>query len=447
MYIAKIGKIQSILPIEKADTIQVAIIYGTPCIVSKNSKVGDIGVLFIEGGQLAPWFLSRNNLYRDSQKNQDKEKKGYFEDSGRVRAQPFLGQKSEGFFCPLNYLGDAYSYLNEGDEISEFDGKPLCWKYIRPESTKRGEGALHQNKGRRFMKYVPSFHEHVDTKQWRFYKDQIMERIKAGERPSVTITEKLHGTSGRYGYHEVCYSPIGLWFENKISESFRWKPAFRRLLNKVLWWNVKKKFEYVVGSRRVILRNTTTGYYGDEQYRYDILEKIKAGIKPGMTVYGEIVGYHPSGKPFMPPADLTILKDKNILKEFKNKIVPFNYGCEPGEYRFVVYRITQDGKDLTSAELRGYCSAMDWETVPLVAHYNNLHAGFGDIKKYEYILSYTDVNDTIRSSSYPNVLREGVVIRVDWPDGEVQFFKEKTFVFKIVEGIAKEKEEDLEDIS
>lgn len=47
-------------------------------------------------------------------------------------------------------------------------------------------------------------------------------------------------------------------------------------------------------------------------------------LSPGMTVYGEICGYKPSGKPIQAP-----------------KGIDHDYGCVPGQYKFMPYRVTE----------------------------------------------------------------------------------------------------------
>ena len=443
MYAAKVGRIESLTKIEKADNIQTAYVYGTPVVVSKDAKVGDIGLLFIEGGQIAPWFLRSNNLYSSSMLNEDNTKKGYFDDNGRVRAQTFRGAKSEGFFCPLSYLGGPYvpgdPSLPVGTELNKWSGVDLCWKYIKGGAPSPA-GSSKREEGRKFTFHVPAFEEHKDTKQWRFIKDYLDQEV-INQNPIITLTVKLHGTSGRYGKHEISWSPIGLWFENKISDRNKWKPYIRRVLNNLLRWNVRKEYQYVTGSRRKVLTNDK-GFYGNEQFRYDILEKkLMHVLTPGMSIYGEIVGWHPDGKPFMSPADLNILKDKEILKSFRNKILPFKYNLNPGEMDFYVYRITQGGVDMSHRNIINFCNEYGLNHVP------TLYSGpaWEVWPKVKEVLA--DIDKSPNCDLDPETLKEGYVVRVDWPDGRVDFYKEKTFVFKVCEGLAKEKEVDLEDVS
>src|SRR5690554_3202944 len=94
MHKAIIAKITETTPIPGADRIHVAKVLGESVIVSKEWKEDMVGVLFPVDLQLSEEFCHHNNLFRDSEKNKDKTKKGFFENNRRVRAQPFLKVKS-----------------------------------------------------------------------------------------------------------------------------------------------------------------------------------------------------------------------------------------------------------------------------------------------------------------------------------------------------------------
>ena len=112
-YCATVVQINNIIPIEKANNIQHAIIMGNSVIVSKNVNIGDIGLFFPVESQLSSLYLSCNNLYREKELNIDKTKSGFFELNGRVRCVKLIGNKSEGLFMPLNSLNN----LNIGSDL------------------------------------------------------------------------------------------------------------------------------------------------------------------------------------------------------------------------------------------------------------------------------------------------------------------------------------------
>src|SRR5690606_3139274 len=105
MHKAIVAKIDSVVPIEGADKIHVAYVLGEPVVVSKEWNVGHIGILFPVDLQLSEEYCHENNLFRDNTKNKDTTKKGFFENTRRVRAQPFLGVKSCGYFASCESVG------------------------------------------------------------------------------------------------------------------------------------------------------------------------------------------------------------------------------------------------------------------------------------------------------------------------------------------------------
>lgn len=184
-----VAKIDKTIPIEKADNIHIALVMGEQVIVSKNWTEGKEGLFFTSDTQLSPEFLSYNNLYRNKEKNKDKEKSGFFEDNGRVRCQPFLGVKSEGFFCEkeaLVWCGEnQYMDLNVGDQFNELNGFPVCKKYLNEKTLKK----LNSNNNKKKTKIVetPMFHKHVDTAQFK----HLVDKIEKGD--ILSFHSKRHG--------------------------------------------------------------------------------------------------------------------------------------------------------------------------------------------------------------------------------------------------------------
>ena len=75
-YNATVVEIKTLVQLENCDNVQAAIIMGNQVIVSKDTKIGEIGLFFPVETQLSKEYLSVNNLYRDSKLNVDKNKKG-----------------------------------------------------------------------------------------------------------------------------------------------------------------------------------------------------------------------------------------------------------------------------------------------------------------------------------------------------------------------------------
>lgn len=235
-YKAIIAKIDRVTPINGADRIHLATVLGESVIVSKEWDLGKVGVLFVAGTQLSETFASNNNLFRDSEKNLDKTKKGFFETSRRVRAQPMLGVKSEAFFADLSSLefaGDVTT-LKIGDSFEEFNGVKICNKYLN-EKTLRAIG--NANTKARKKDLTPLFFEHIETCQFK----QGMNAIQKGDL--ISIQAKVHGTSQRVAKTTVMLD-LPKW-KQKVNE-FTKRFGFNALFP-------ESKIDYVVGTRRVVL--------------------------------------------------------------------------------------------------------------------------------------------------------------------------------------------------
>ena len=109
-YNAFIAKIDRIEEIPNAKTIQKGFCLGRQIIISKQVNIGDIGIFFPEDGQLSQEYCKNNNLFRDSEKNLDRSKQGFFCDKGKVKTQYFMKEKSEGYFAPLSSI--AYTKVD-----------------------------------------------------------------------------------------------------------------------------------------------------------------------------------------------------------------------------------------------------------------------------------------------------------------------------------------------
>jgi hypothetical protein len=427
-YNAIIAKVDRIVPIEGANNICIAMVLGEQCIVPINTKQDEIGVLFVAGTQLSEKHCESNNLYRDTDKNSDKNKKGFFENSRRVRAQPFMKVKSEALFSPLESLSWTkvdITTLKLGDSFEDLNGVNVCKKYLSPESLK---AAGNKSTKQRKKVETPLFVEHVDTAQFR----HNMHKINKGDL--VSIQAKRHGTSARSSYTKVM---IDL-------------PKWKQLINKVFKVFPEYKWDYVTGTRRVVLQDPTKeGFHGNEGYRFEVTDKLKPYLSKGMTIYGEICGYV-NGKPIMSPQITSSLKDKKIKKKYGD-IITYKYGCVEGTYRFHIYRITMtldDGTsiDMTQPQLVKWCNDRGLEPALDVVEPFIFDGDYGKLSAL--VEELTERPDLLGEDFIdPSHLSEGIVIRVDNGDTTPLFLKNKNFYFKVMEGIAQENSVDLEDIS
>jgi hypothetical protein len=425
-YLAIIAKIDKVVEIPNADNIHVAIVLSEAVIVSKAWQPGMVGVFFPAGTQLSLGYAHANNLHRDSELNQDKTRKGFFETNRRVRAQPFLKVKSEGFFADLgslSYTGADVNALKLGDRFETLNGQDVATKYVN-EKTRTAQ-ANNKTKAKK-KRAVPLFLEHTDTEQFK----HNLHKLNVGDL--ITIQTKRHGTSVRYAH-----LPVELTL-----------PKWKQLINKVLPVFPEQKWDYVVGTRRVILdAPDKVGFHGSEGYRFEWLEVVKPFLSKGMTVYGEIVGYA-NGKPIMAPHGTAGLKDKAVAKKYGDTIV-YKYGCTEGTNDFHIYRITlttEDGTviDFTQAQLVAWCVERNLKpSTDLVPQF----VYDGDEEALLELVNTLTERDNVLTEDFVDAshISEGVIVRVDRGTTRPLFLKSKSYRFKVLEGIAQEVEVDTED--
>ena len=416
-YKAIVAKIHT-RPLIGADNLLIGTCGSYQVVVGKDTIDGQLGVFFESDGQLSEEFAQQNDLVR--RKSDDGScAGGMFEVNRRVKSIKLRGARSEGFWCPIDKFDytsvDKFVFV-EGFQFDELNGHKICGKYFTPATVRTGVKTKRQRDN-------VMFHKHIDTGMFR----REYGSIPFGAM--LYVSEKLHGTSQRYG-HVLDNEPISRW----------WCPDFvASLLGLPL---SRKVWKHVVGTRNVILEHKKgETFYGDEKFRYDVVEAIK--LHKGEVVYGEVVGYANEHTPIMATQDLSSLKDKRVKNTFGDKVV-YSYGCLPGQCKFYVYRITQVNED-------GYAVELSWnqvvkrskeiglETVPLLSV---LEFTEDDVDYVKDIVSTLTENEDFPHSSVidPDVIREGVVVRWESEHG-IGWLKNKSFVFGVLEGYLKENED------
>lgn len=188
---AVIAKITAIRKHSNADKLQIATVLGHDVVVGLDYNVGEVGVYFPEGVQLSTEYCNANSLIRYTDPVTGEKKGGFFEESRRVRAQKFRGEKSDGYFARLGSLQALGLDIQEEELGLEFDvlgGIPICCKYISPATQRaikmREKQEQKQKKPKRL---IDSFLKHKET---GFFKKEVS-KIVIGSL--VIVTEKLHG--------------------------------------------------------------------------------------------------------------------------------------------------------------------------------------------------------------------------------------------------------------
>ena len=406
-YAAIVSRVE-VRPHPNADRLAIGSVNGIQVIVGVDTPDGTLGVYFMSDGQLSEQFSTTNNLVRV--KNADGTTSGgMFEDNRRVRAMNIRGVKSDGFWCEFDYLRRAgvseqtIATLVEGNTFTELDGISICNKYVTPSTA---QAILNREKNKPRESKVLSFPEHTDTQQYHYYK----ETIKPGSL--IIITEKLHGTSMRFGNVPVRRNLS--WLE-KLAQRFGAKVQ-------------ETEYQHVIGTRRVILGdNDKGGYYGNEEFRRNVVHGLV--LKPNEILYGEIVGYTTDGRQIMPDHDAT-----KVSKEFTKRYgstMRYNYGARHGECRMYIYRITRDGVDLSHFQVIARCKELGVAYVPVLSVDMFITTDILDTMVAERI----EGSSTLDTSH----IREGVCIRVEDESG-MRVFKAKSYEFKLMEGIIKSDE-------
>ena len=374
-YAATVVRVRHITTLPNCDNVVGIPALGYQAIVSKDTQVGDLGVVFTAETQLSTAYAASNNLYRHAELNDDPTAKGYLEDNRRVKALKFRGHRSDALFMPLsslNGLTDDWAQLGEGDTFDEIDGYEVCRKYVirQPREQRPGQQKL-TRKQRVDEKMLP---QHFDTVNYFRMPEAI-----AGH-DYVVVTQKLHGTSVRIGHTLVDRK---LKLREKVAKAFGVKVP-------------EREWAYVYGSRKVIKDpgNEDSGFY--EKDLWTIVGSRLEGLLPkGYIVYGEIVGWVPeTATPIQ---------------------TGYTYRIPEGTARLFVYRVVvlnEDGYpvDLSWTAVKEFCQSIGVDTVP-------------ELMVWSSGISETIVNaflDRQLADFYPqalptdgNMVDEGVCLRVE----------------------------------
>jgi tRNA-binding EMAP/Myf-like protein len=359
-YLAKVVELKDIRLHPNANKLSITIIDYQQIITGLSAKSGDLYVYFPLESAINKDYLSFSNSFSKSELNKDQSVKGFFDNKGRVRAVKLRGVLSEGYIVPVTDLVNWLATLGKtvsvddfkvGTTFDSYDDILICEKYV-PATNVAKEKSSKAKLGKQpegFSKLLKDqFHFHVDTKQLK----RCIGNLNTSD--IIGISYKLHGTSAVFS-HVLCKRKL-TWYE--------------KLLKKVGIRIEDKQYDYLFSSRKVIknVKEVSGGYYKEDVWTATG-NQLKEKILPGITLYGEIVGYLPSGSP--------------IQKGF-------DYGCSPGERRFYVYRITYTSPtgqvfEFTIPQLRRYCEKCGLETVP--------YYYYGKAKDYLAYESWTDEDD------------------------------------------------------
>jgi hypothetical protein len=430
-YAAIISKLENIRKHSNANRLLLSTVTGYQIIVGLENKEGEVGIFFPTDGRLTTTFAIPNDLIKRVDSITGKPAGGMFDSNLRIRAQKFRGEISEGFWIPLDSLRKVEGIkqktidnLKIGDQFDSLDGVKICEKYFANKPKKGPSGK--QNAAKKKKKNI-CFPEHFDTKHFR------VEGTKIKNNSIIYLTEKIHGTSARYG----CVLE-----ENPLT-------LFQKILKKI-GVKVKPQFEYtyLLGTRRVELtkrEKNSKGFYGSDGFRHKVMEGVWENLRKGEVLYGEIVGYTDTGATIQSPGKTKVVGDKAFTKRY-GELNHYKYGCVEGTCQLYIYRIANvndDGLqfDLSWPQVKKRCGQLGLKHVP-------------DIKIEPFVLSNLNfedlVNEVKNNCDGPSLLddsqcREGICLRIESEDG-INILKEKSWAFRMMEeGIKDEGIVDIEE--
>ena len=349
-YLATICRVGEMFPIEGADRLVKTVINGYDIVIPKTHKEGDIVIYFPVETSICEQYLSANNLYElsladknsnfadvdklikdaETAENDSDAKRcmemaksmcGFFNKHGRVRILKLRGQYSQGF------VADVSTIVNMDPTLANVDWESMvgcqfnmvgdiefCKKYIPATSMRRdnsdgGGQSLWKKRMKKLKRFnrirEDQFAYHYDTKQLAEHIGQL------NPDDVVSITVKVHGTSAIFA-NVLCNRKLTLW--EKIKQFFGVDVPLYEYGN--------------VYSSRSVIKNQYINPNANSYYSTDIWGCVNSVFSPfieeGLPVYGEIVGYLEGS-------------DKMIQKNH-------DYGCKPGEWKFMPYRITETDK-------------------------------------------------------------------------------------------------------
>lgn len=391
-YAVSVVKLPPKQPVVGLDRLVRVTIFGNDVLTQKDSDENQLYLFFPAECQISQEYLRLNNEFRHTNLNADPSAKpGFFEDSGRVKSIKFKGVISTGYIAPVSTLevyGVPRGTLTAGDEFTTIDGKDLVKKY-RPTRTPGTVGtneSRYNKKLKRFDKLVPhQFRFHVDTAQLA----KNLHAVKAQD--IVVVTNKVHGTSTVHA--NVLVNKQLSWMERAA---------------KFFGVSIQDKQYDKLYSSRTVLKNqyinkeAGAGFYGEDVW--GIWNKyLEDKLAEGITIYAEIIGYTPSGKP--------------IQKGYA-------YGCVPGESKLQVYRITYtkpNGEviEFSWQQIKDYCAIYGLETVEELyfgpaAELDIIYDDNGEIPWEDKLLSSMQKLYLEKDCKYnPGMPAEGVCLRVD----------------------------------
>lgn len=298
-------------------------------------REGQLALLFPAEAQISEGLARFANLHRHAELNDNPEESGYLEDHRRVRAMKLRGNVSKGLMLPWEVVKAYVSMMAEppevsaGDSFDTLNGVELSRKYVAP--TKPGSGLTKAQAAvaKAFKRVTEKvFPAHIETTFFLRNEDKV------AANDIMIVTQKLHGTSVRFGNVPV-----------KVKHTF-----WERLAAKVGIRVPEYEFALIGGSRKVIKdpgSETQNHYYSHDVWS-DAAQFYGQSIPKGFIVYGELVGFV-NGSPIQSGFTYGILPD-----------------VKPSLFVYRVARVNEDGvmTDLSWDQVKEFSRAHGLQHTP-----------------------------------------------------------------------------------
>ncbi len=352
-YAAKVISLPAPSKHPKADKLQVVNITGNSVITGLDAKEGMAYIYFPLECAINKFYLAWSDSFAKPELNKDVSKKGFFQDSGRVRAVRLRSQPSEGYIVPVRSIVDWWNSMSlvtgkvtEEDfqldtEFDHIDDLKLCEKYVNANAQRKLDNAANAEKNRRgkvkrISKLVDNqFRFHIDTKQLK----REIHNISPDD--TITVSYKMHGASA-------------IFAKILCKKKLRWYEKLAKNLGITV---LDSHYDYVYSSRRVVKNeyeeeSKQNIHYYDTDIWSLAAQKVNPSLKDGLSIYAELVGQTPTGS--------------WIQK-------PYDYGTKEKQIAIYVYRITYtnpagDVFEFTQPQVKRYCDKMGLPMVPIFYH-------------------------------------------------------------------------------